>query len=139
LITELKNINGNMVRCPLKDQTSRLQNQQKNTMESKTFAGTSARRYRIVDAEVRWWWILFDIISWFGGLKSMDINKTNKSKNVKHNIKFTFLHQKKFSKTKYIEPCDVICHVTVAFYIYHFMCDTSIDAYKRQLQQIWTH
>jgi hypothetical protein len=36
------------------------------------------------------------------------------------------------------EPCDVICHVTVAFYIYYFIFDTSLDAYRRQLQHLCT-
>jgi hypothetical protein len=35
------------------------------------------------------------------------------------------------------ESCDVICHVTVAFYIYPFMCDTSIDAHSCQLQHFY--
>jgi hypothetical protein len=52
----------------------------------------------------------------------MDINKTNKSKNIRQNIVFTFPHQKKsIQKENIFEPCDVICHVTVAFYVYHFI------------------
>jgi hypothetical protein len=94
----------------------------KISMESNTFARTSARRYRIVDAEERWWWIRFNIISSFCGLKCMDINKANKSKNIRQNIEFTLHHQKKsFQKENMFEPCDVICHVTVVFYIYHFI------------------
>jgi hypothetical protein len=38
----------------------------------------------------------------------MDINKKNKSK-------------KSFQKENMFGPCDVICQVTVAFYIYHFI------------------
>jgi hypothetical protein len=54
-------------------------------------------------------------MSSFCGLKNIDINKTNKSKNIRYNIVFTFHDQKKFAKTEYVEPCDV----TVAFYIYN--------------------
>jgi hypothetical protein len=57
------------------------------------------------------------------------MNITNKSKNIRYNIEFTFHHQKQVVKRKHVEPCDVICHVTVAFHIYRFMCDTSLDAY----------
>jgi hypothetical protein len=39
----------------------------------------------------------------------MDVNKTNKSKNITQNIDFTFHHQKKsFQKQNIFEPCDVI-------------------------------
>jgi lipoprotein NlpI len=62
-----------------------------------------------------------DTISSFCGLKSIDINKANNAKNVRHNIEFIFSHHKKVQKENMIEPCDVICHVTVAFYIYHFI------------------
>jgi hypothetical protein len=51
----------------------------------------------------------------------MDINKTNKSKNIRQNIHFTFHHQKRLQKENMFEPYDVICHVIVAFYIYHFI------------------
>jgi hypothetical protein len=61
-------------------------------MERNTFAWTSARLYRIVDAEER---ILFNITLNFCGLKSIDINKANKLKNIRHNIESTFPHQKK--------------------------------------------
>jgi hypothetical protein len=91
-------------------------------MESKTFARTSAHRYRIVDAEERLYSILFNTISSFCGLKRIEINKTKKSKNIRHNYELTFSPQKKnFQKENMFEPCDVICHVTVAFYIYHFI------------------
>jgi hypothetical protein len=43
-------------------------------MESNTFAGTSARRYRIVDAEER---LTLNIKSIVCGLKSIDMNKEN--------------------------------------------------------------
>jgi hypothetical protein len=46
----------------------------------------------------------------------MDMNKTNNSKNIRYNIEFT--HQKKNQKENMFEPCDDICHVTVAFYFY---------------------
>jgi hypothetical protein len=49
----------------------------------------------------------------------MNINKANKSKNIRQNIEFNFHHQKSFQKENMFKPCDVICHVTVAFYIYH--------------------
>jgi hypothetical protein len=49
----------------------------KISMESNTFAGTSARRYRIVDAEERSHSILFNTISSFCGLKMININKAN--------------------------------------------------------------
>jgi hypothetical protein len=53
----------------------------------------------------------------------MDINKNKKSKNIRYNVEFTFPHQKKksFQKEDMLKPCDVICHVTVVFYIYHFI------------------
>jgi hypothetical protein len=87
-------------------------------MENNTFAETSARWYRIVDAEERLTLNSFNIISSFYGLKSMHITKANKPKNIRHNIKFTFPHQKKsFQKENMFEPFDVICHVTVPFYI----------------------
>jgi hypothetical protein len=72
------------------------------SMECNTFARTSARLYRIVDAEGRWWLILFNIISRFCGLKCMDINKANKSKKIRYNIDFTFHHQKEVAKTEYV-------------------------------------
>jgi hypothetical protein len=43
-----------------------------------------------------------NIITSFCGLKCIDINKTNKSKNIRLNIEFTFPHQKQFSKRKYV-------------------------------------
>jgi hypothetical protein len=48
-------------------------------------------------------------------------NKANKLKNIKQNIEFTLNHQKKNQEENMFESCDVICHVTVAFYIYHFI------------------
>jgi hypothetical protein len=75
---------------------------QRRKMESNTFASTSARRYRIVDAEERSHSILFNTISNFCGLKRIEINKTKKSKNMRQNIELAFLHQKKFSKRKYV-------------------------------------
>jgi hypothetical protein len=49
----------------------------------------------------------------------MDINKVHKSKNIRHNIKFTFPHEtKRLQKENMFEPCDFICHETVAFYTY---------------------
>jgi hypothetical protein len=44
----------------------------------------------------------------------------------------------RLQKQNIFEPCDVIYHVIVAFYIYHFMCDTSLDALRRQLQHLCT-
>jgi hypothetical protein len=46
--------------------------------------------------------------------------------------------KKSFKEENMFEQCDVICHVTVAFYIYHFMCDTLLDAHKRQLHHLCT-
>jgi hypothetical protein len=64
-------------------------------MESYTFAGTSARRYRIVDAEERFTLNSFQYSFKFLCLKSIDINKANKSKNIRFNIDFTFHQQKR--------------------------------------------
>jgi hypothetical protein len=92
----------------------------KINIESYTFAGTSARRYRIVDAEERSWWNLFNKLSSSCGLKSIDINKANTLKNVRHNIEFTFPHQKKKLQKK-IRLKNMTLFVTwlVAFFIYH--------------------
>jgi hypothetical protein len=53
--------------------------------------------------------------------------------------------KKSFQKENMFEPFDVICHVTVAFYIYHFIgaltlyvCDTSLEAHLFQLQYLCT-
>jgi hypothetical protein len=93
--------------------------------------------------EGRWWWILFNIISSFCGLKCMNINKTNKSKNIRQIIEFTFPQQKEGCKKK---TC--LNHVTLfVTWLLHFKfitllahkpytCDTSIDAHWRQLHKL---
>jgi hypothetical protein len=115
----------------------------KISIESKTFARTSARRYRIVDAEERWWWILFHIISSYCGLKWRDINKTNKSYKTNHWTYFPS-SKKKFSKRKYVwtmwrylsRDCCILYSITLLVH-WPYMCDTSIDAHWRQLQQFY--
>jgi hypothetical protein len=74
------------------------------SMESNTFARTSARRYRIVNAEERSQSILFNTISSFCDLKSNDINKTNININYEEDTTLNLLSltKKKAAKTEYV-------------------------------------
>jgi hypothetical protein len=104
------------------------------SMESYTFAGTSARRYRIVDAEERSCWIFFNVISSFCGLKCMDINEVKKSKNIRQNNDFTFHHQKRFQKKK-------LNHVTlfVTFLLHSIFIILRVDWLSTCHTSIYAH
>jgi hypothetical protein len=85
-------------------------------MESNTFARTSTRRYRIVNAEEISHSILFSTISSFCGLKMIDINKANINMNYEEYKKQHWIYfpspKKSLQKQNRFEPCNVICHVT---------------------------
>jgi hypothetical protein len=93
--------------------------------------------------------ILFNTISNFCGLKRIDINKANTNMNYQeykkqHWIYFPSPKENRLQKQNMFEPCDVICHVTcllhsmfiVSLMHWLYTCDTSLDAHRRQLQQL---